>query len=191
MIARTIIWVVGVNFGQGEFELPGFYVFVHLTCWLQNIWIHIYDMVLERWQRASRGVRCTALCRRSIFNRRWVCTWLIDQFEIALGTGSVFCQIAPWDCFGDECCPSFPRNFVIVNERRKWYSYLKRVPQCNSIQHWPSLTLKLKVANAIVGFPPNCSSFNPNAPLKIFRGHTNNDCRSCKYYKCSNFSSVW
>lgn len=120
-VARTIIWVVGVNFDQGKFELPGFYVFVHSTCWLQNFWIHIYDMVLEGWQRASGGVRCTALCRRSIFNRRWVCTRLIDHLKFALGTGSVLCQISPWDWFGDECCPSFPRNLVIVNERRKWY----------------------------------------------------------------------
>ena len=121
-VAKTIIWVVGVNFDWGKWELPEFYLSVHSTCWLQNIWIHFYDMVLERWQRASRGLRCSALCWRSIFNRRWVCTWLIDHLEIALGTGSVpLCQIAPWDWFGEECCPSFPRNFVIVNERRKWY----------------------------------------------------------------------
>ena len=120
-LARTIIWVVGVNFDQGKFELRGFYVFVHSTCWLQNIWNHIYDVFLEGRQRASRGVRCTALCRRSIFNRRWVCTRLIDQLEIALGTGSMLCQIAPWDCFRDECCPSFPRNLVIVNERSGTY----------------------------------------------------------------------
>ena len=120
-VARTIIWVVGVNFDKGKFELRGFYVFVHLTCWLKNFWIHIYDMVLEGWQRASGGVRCTTLCRRSIFNRRWVCTRLIDHLKIALGTGSVLCQIVPWDCFWEECYPSFPRNFVIVNERRKWY----------------------------------------------------------------------
>ena len=157
--------------------------FTSLSIWhavLQNMWSHIYNMFLEGRQRASRGVRCTALCRRSIFNRRWVCTRLIDHLKIALGTGSVLCQIAPWDCFWEECYPSFPRNFVIVNERRKC-TYPKRVPQCNSIQHWPRLTVKLKMANAIVGFFPNCSSFNPNTPLKIFRGQMNNDCRSCKY----------
>ena len=133
-VARTIIWVVGVNFDQGKFELRGFYVFVHSTCWLQNFWIHIYDMVLEGWQRASGGVRCTALCRRSIFNRRWVCTRLIDQLEIALGTGSMLCQIAPWDCFRDLCCPSFPRNLVIVNERSGTH------PKCPTMQFDTTLT---------------------------------------------------
>ena len=109
------------KFWPREVLVTGLYVSVHSSCWLQNIWIHIYDMVLERWQRASRGVRCTALCRRSIFNRRWVCTRLIDHLKIALGTGSVLCQIALWDCFGDECYPSFTHNFLIVNEGRKWY----------------------------------------------------------------------
>ena len=42
-------------------------------------------------------------------------------FEAAQETGSVLCQIAPWDCFWEERYPSFPLNFVIVNERRKWY----------------------------------------------------------------------
>ena len=120
-VARTIIWVVGVNFDKGKFELRGF---TSLSIWhavLQNIWSHIYDVFLEGRQRASRGVRCTTLCRRSIFNRRWVCTRLIDQLEFALGTRTVLCHIAPWDCFRDECCPSFPRSLIIVNERSGTY----------------------------------------------------------------------
>ena len=123
-VARTIIWVGGVNFDQGKFELPGLYVFVHLTADCRTFEVmHIYDFFSERRQRASRSVRCTALCRRSIFNRRWVCAWLIDYLEMRLGLGQCCVKLHHGIVLRTNL-PQFPAQ-LRNRQWKKWYSKWK------------------------------------------------------------------
>ena len=59
-VARTIIWVVGVNFDQGKFELRGFYVFVHLTCCTAE---HLKSHLWYVFRRTTRSLQ-----RRTLYN---------------------------------------------------------------------------------------------------------------------------
>ena len=56
----------------------------------------------------------------------------------------MLCRIVRGTVLWNKFWPSFLRRFVTANHRRD--SAPKRIPWCNLTQHWPLLTLYLKVA---------------------------------------------